>query len=121
MWQRDKDNVVLADVPFDTRKTVGAPSVFVKRSEIAAEIRRLATDPDRSGTPARIINNAKVSKVDIDKASATTDDGRTFTGDILIGADGINSFIRSAMLEAASASGGEQTVSEGQKGSPRPS
>lgn len=121
MRARDKDNVSIADSPFDTRKTVGAPSVLLKRSEIVAEIRRLATDPNRSGSPARIINDAKVSGVDINKASVTTDDGRTFIGDILIGADGINSLIRSAMLEAAPASGGEQTVSEGPKGRPRPS
>jgi salicylate hydroxylase len=121
MRLRDKDNVSIADVPFDTRKTVGAPSVLVKRSEIAAEIRRLATDPERSGTPARIINNARVVNVDIIRTSLVTDDGRTFTGDILVGADGINSVIRSAMLASTSTLGGEQKLSEGPKGGSRPS
>lgn len=126
---RDKDNISIADVLFDTRRTVGAPSVLVKRSQIAAEIRRLATDPERSGTPARIINNAKVLSVDITRTSVSTDDGRTFSGDILIGADGINSVIRSAMLGSTSnlnsTLSGEQKLPEaeaqGRKGGSRPS
>lgn len=124
MRARDTNNVSIADVPFDTRKTVGAPSILVKRSEIVAEIRRLATDPGRSGTPARIINNARVSNVDVTgpTPSVTIDDGRIFTGDILIGADGINSVVRSAMRKSVLDLEEKQLpVSKGLNGGWRPS
>src|ERR1700712_3459297 len=97
MRLRSKDNISIADVQFDTRKTVGAPSIFTKRSQIVAEIRRLATDPSRPGTPTRVIVDAKVIKIDISTLTVQTADGNSYTGDIIVGADGINSIVRTSI------------------------
>lgn len=115
---RDKDNVSIADLLFDTRKTVGAPSVLTKRSAIAADILRLATDDSFPGSPVRIVRGARVASVDVSNATVKTDDGRSFTGDILIGADGINSVVRSAVQQHKSASG---TLAASDPQLPRPS
>ncbi|KAF8309336.1 FAD/NAD(P)-binding domain-containing protein [Clavulina sp. PMI_390] len=105
MRLRDKDNKSIADVMFDTRRTVGAPSIFAKRSALAAEITRLATDPSLPGTPTSIIRGARVVGVDVSKAEVVMSDGQKYSGDVLIGADGINSLVRTAVIEHHRAAG----------------
>lgn len=96
---RDQHNSSIADLLFDTRKTVGAPSVLTKRSAIAVEISRLATEESRPGTPTRIVRGVKVVSVDIAHTTVNADDGRSFSADIIIGADGINSIVRPAIRQ----------------------
>ena len=74
---------------------------------------QLAVSPDGPGKPCKVILGAwvvscvgchvqyKVSRADEqdpDAATVTTKDGRTFTGDVLIGADGLKSVVRGAVV-----------------------
>lgn len=94
---------------FDTRKTFGTPSIFARRSRIQAELHRLATDPSRPGKPVNIITDVKITSLDPIAGIAVTDSGETFTGDLIIGADGINSSIRAAVIAHAKTSVSEGT------------
>lgn len=113
---RDENNASVAEVVFDARKMFGAPSILVKRSALAVELTRLSTDPSLPGTPATIVRGRKVTHIDVVKGTATLADGTTFTADVIVGADGINSIVRAAIQSAQPA-----LTAESASVSPRPS
>ncbi|KAJ7119880.1 hypothetical protein C8R44DRAFT_624433, partial [Mycena epipterygia] len=74
------------------------------RSRLQAELHTLATGDRRPGKPARIIDEVKINKVDVAAGTVTTESGDTYHGDLIIGADGINSAVRAAVLSTSSGS-----------------
>ncbi|KAI6094025.1 FAD/NAD(P)-binding domain-containing protein [Hypoxylon rubiginosum] len=101
LWLRGSENEELVTKIFDTRARFGgAPSVLVKRAKLLKELWRFATSTtDFAGEPAEVVQNAKVTRVDALAGEVWTEDGRAFSGfDLVIGADGINSVVRSAVL-----------------------
>lgn len=82
---------------FDTRPRFGAPSIFTRRSRLQGELYRLATDPSRSGKPAHIIDGVNIKSVNPTTGQVVTESGETYSGDLIIGADGINSSVRAAI------------------------
>ncbi|OTB14259.1 hypothetical protein K445DRAFT_319428 [Daldinia sp. EC12] len=99
VWTRTPNNEELKTVHFDTRARFGgAPSVLVKRAKLQSELMRFATGSEFPGAPAEIIQNAKVAKVDAAAGKVWTEDGKLFEGDLIIGADGIHSVVRAAIL-----------------------
>lgn len=101
LWQRTAQNEEIMTAEFDTRKTFGAPSVLTKRSHLQGELYRLATSAELEGDPTKIIEGVKVQRVDANTGTVYTSDGESYTGDLLIGADGINSVARSAVLSSS--------------------
>ncbi|KAI0385874.1 FAD/NAD(P)-binding domain-containing protein [Hypomontagnella monticulosa] len=99
LWQRGPNNEELRTTHFDTRvRFGGAPSVLLKRAKLQEELYRFATSTEFSGAPAKFIQSAKVSDVDVSAGKVRTEDGRIFEGDLIIGADGIYSIVRGAVL-----------------------
>ncbi|KAI1414766.1 FAD/NAD(P)-binding domain-containing protein [Hypoxylon sp. FL1857] len=99
VWLRGPNNEEIKTTYFDTKARFGgAPSVLVKRAKLHKELMRFATSTEFSGTPANVIENAKVTRVDALAGKVWTEDGREFEGDLIIGADGIHSLVRSAIL-----------------------
>ncbi|KAF7320586.1 FAD-binding domain protein [Mycena chlorophos] len=76
----------------------GATTIFARRSRIHKELLTAATSPRRAGTPAKIVENVKITSVDVEDGVIRTEDGRAFRGDLIIGADGVNSIVRAAIL-----------------------
>ncbi|KAH8662474.1 hypothetical protein BX600DRAFT_437867 [Xylariales sp. PMI_506] len=96
VWIRDHLNQEMQTINFDTRsKFGGAPSVLVKRAKLQGELLRFATSRDFPGEPAKILESAKVAHVDPEAGRVQLEDGRSFEGDLIVGADGINSVVRS--------------------------
>lgn len=66
------------------------------------EFRRLALAPSEelgiSGRPATMIMGIKVVNVDVEKGEVFLEDGNKLEGDLIIGADGIRSVLRSIVL-----------------------
>ena len=99
LWVRDRAGAETRTGHFDTRARFGgAPSVLVKRAKLQQELLRFATSAKFPGTPAEIIRNARVTQVDAQAGTVTVEDGRVFHGDLIVGADGINSAVRSAVF-----------------------
>lgn len=77
----------------------GAPYLHVHRADLHALLLKAATDSERSGDPAEIHLNQRLvsASSEPDEATATFADGSTRTFDVLIGADGIHSTVRSTL------------------------
>jgi salicylate hydroxylase len=116
LWVCSKDNFDnIKETVFDTRPVFGAPSIFTRRSQLQAELYRFATDISRPGKPARVLTNVKIKSVDPFAGQVVAETGEIYVGDLIIGADGINSAVRGAILAQSSTSpdGSAITVSGG--------
>ncbi|KAJ7168654.1 FAD/NAD(P)-binding domain-containing protein [Mycena filopes] len=74
-----------------------APDIFCHRSDLYNELKRLATG-EGVGPPAQLLLNSKVSTCDPEAGTIKLSDGETITADIVIGADGIHSVVRTSIL-----------------------
>jgi salicylate hydroxylase len=102
LWNCSKDNDNIKEAVFDTRPIFGVPSIFARRSRLHAELYRFATDPSRTGKPARVLTEVNIKSVDPSAGVVVSDTGETHVGDLIIGADGINSAVRGAVLAHSS-------------------
>ncbi|KAK9772853.1 putative FAD-binding domain-containing protein [Seiridium cardinale] len=110
IWARNHVNEEMRTIHFDTRSRFGgAPSVLVKRAKIQAELVRLATSSEFPGEPALIREGARVSGLDIDGGKVMLEDGSTVEGDLIVGADGIGSIVRSAIFDGEASAPAPQT------------
>jgi 2-polyprenyl-6-methoxyphenol hydroxylase-like FAD-dependent oxidoreductase len=50
----------------------------------------MALEPSGNGVPARLETKSRVAKVDVENATITLENGKTFQGDVVIGADGVH-------------------------------
>ncbi|ORY90089.1 hypothetical protein BCR35DRAFT_317057 [Leucosporidium creatinivorum] len=82
----------------DTRRDFGAPWLLNHRVDLHQELRRLATDAEGPGAPATVRTGARVLSVDGDEGTVTLGDGEILKADVLVGADGIHSIARTAVL-----------------------
>jgi salicylate hydroxylase len=113
VWYRSKDNEYVSEIVFDTRSTFGASSIFTRRSRLQAELYRFATETSRPGNPARILTGVNIKTIDPSAGVVVADTGETYIGDLIIGADGINSAVRGAVLAKSSGTGSIIGISEG--------
>ncbi|THX36135.1 FAD/NAD(P)-binding domain-containing protein [Aureobasidium pullulans] len=67
---------------------------LVHRVDLHNKLKSESTSTSRPGVPVKLHLACKVSNIDISNASVTLEDGQTFEGDVLLGADGLHSFTR---------------------------
>ncbi|KAJ6622736.1 hypothetical protein B0H10DRAFT_2012589 [Mycena sp. CBHHK59/15] len=117
VWAVAPDGKISRETLADSLKRFGTTTIFTRRSRLHAELHRLATGDQRPGKPARIIEEVKITTVDVAAGKIATEDGVTYEGDLIIGADGINSAVRAAVLSTNSGSvdvaGGAAAVPSG--------
>ncbi|KAJ7089954.1 hypothetical protein C8R44DRAFT_990801 [Mycena epipterygia] len=73
------------------------PNVFCHRSDLHAELERLALGPG-DGPPAILHLGSKVVGCDTETGSISLSDGRVVESDLVLGADGISSTMRTVIL-----------------------
>ncbi|WOC12716.1 FAD-dependent monooxygenase [Gordonia sp. MP11Mi] len=98
-WQ---DGRILAKTTLGSTATrkYGAPYFHVHRADIHRITLDAAVDPNQPGPAAEVITGQRVSTIeDVDSESPTvvTVDGKRYTADVIIGADGIRSEVRTAI------------------------
>ncbi|KAJ7037696.1 hypothetical protein C8F04DRAFT_1256575 [Mycena alexandri] len=98
VWGCDADGKLVQETLAESLARFGTTTIFTRRSRLHAELHSLATGNLRPGKPARIIEEVKITSVDLANATITTESGDTYRGDLIIGADGINSAVRAAVL-----------------------
>ena len=87
------DGTLKAAIPF-SRETYGAERMLYHRVDLLEALKEAATTTNGPGEPADIILSSRV--VDCDPSSGTVKlvNGVSFSGDLIIGADGIHSKLR---------------------------
>ncbi|KAJ6456440.1 hypothetical protein C8R45DRAFT_1034480 [Mycena sanguinolenta] len=117
IWACDAEGKLVRETLSESLARFGATTIFTRRSRLHAELHSLATGDRRPGKPAYIIEEAKITAVDVVHGIITTEGGDTYSGDLIIGADGINSAVRTAVLSTHSGSvdvaGGAAAVPSG--------
>ncbi|KAF7342569.1 FAD/NAD(P)-binding domain-containing protein [Mycena sanguinolenta] len=73
------------------------PNLLVLRTDLHAELERLALGPGE-GPPAKLHLASKVIDCSPERGLLTLSDGRVITSDLILGADGISSFIRTTIV-----------------------
>ncbi|KAH7312885.1 FAD binding domain-containing protein [Rhexocercosporidium sp. MPI-PUGE-AT-0058] len=76
----------------------GFPYRAFHRVDLHNELRKLALLNDTKGPKVSLCLGVKVVRVDVENAEVESEDGEIWKGDLLIGADGLHSFVRSAAL-----------------------
>lgn len=84
--------------PNEFGKIFGADWLLNHRVDLHNELRKLATEVEGPGTPAEIKTGAKVESIDTEAGKVTLADGEVIEGDVIIGADGIHSITRTAVI-----------------------
>ncbi|KAJ7629737.1 FAD/NAD(P)-binding domain-containing protein [Mycena polygramma] len=82
----------------DYEGSYGLPWLMVHRVDLHNELKRLALAAEGEGPPATLHLNHRVISCDIGACSVTLEDGTVHIGDLIIGADGIRSTVRSFVL-----------------------
>jgi hypothetical protein len=62
----------------------GANTIFTRRSKLHAALHRLATEDGRPGKPARIIEEVKITVVDVVGGTIATESDEIYRGDLII-------------------------------------
>ncbi|KAJ7176977.1 FAD/NAD(P)-binding domain-containing protein [Mycena filopes] len=83
------------------------PNILTHRSDLHLELQKLATGPGE-GPPAIIHTASKVTECDPEQSSITLSDGRIISSDLILGADGVASRVRTSILGRV-----EKSVSSG--------
>lgn len=73
------------------------PWVLSHRVSLHNELKRVATSAAGTGAPATLKVASRVASVDPETATVILEDGTTYTGDLVLGADGVSSVTRTCI------------------------
>ncbi|PBK69781.1 FAD/NAD(P)-binding domain-containing protein [Armillaria solidipes] len=82
----------------DYHKAYGEPWVMAHRVDLHNELMRVALDPEGTGPPAQLRLGVQVVSCDVEACTISLVDGSICSADLIVGADGIRSTIRSYVL-----------------------
>ncbi|KAJ7158015.1 hypothetical protein C8R43DRAFT_948856 [Mycena crocata] len=107
IWIYDADGTLVRETLAGSLARYGTTTIFTRRSKLHAELFRLATADARPGKPARVVQEVKIQTIDVANGTIITESGEAYHGDLIIGADGINSIVRAAVVSANLESGAD--------------
>lgn len=96
----DQSGKLVREIPLDTSR-FGADRMLYHRQDLHTALKTAATSPDLAGRPAVIKAGCGVQSCDPEKGTVTLANGETLTADIIVGADGIHSVLRTAVVGEA--------------------
>ncbi|KAK0206708.1 FAD/NAD(P)-binding domain-containing protein [Desarmillaria ectypa] len=82
----------------DYRKAYGDPWIMAHRVDLHNELMRVALDPEGTGPPGQLCLGSQVASCDVEACTVSLVDGTICSADLIVGADGIRSTIRSYVL-----------------------
>ncbi|KAM6505983.1 hypothetical protein FSOLCH5_014160 [Fusarium solani] len=93
----DADGKCVRELAFETSQ-FGADRILYHRQDLQAALGDAATSEHLPGKPADIRTASQVVSVDCEEGIITLESGEEIYGDMIIGADGIHSVVRTAVL-----------------------
>ncbi|KAK2049541.1 FAD/NAD(P)-binding domain-containing protein [Colletotrichum somersetense] len=87
-----------ADIPFHLKKNYGADRMMYHRVDLHDALREAATKEVADAEPVIIQTGCVVRDCDPEAGTVTLVSGEVFTGDLIVGADGIKSVLRKSVL-----------------------
>jgi salicylate hydroxylase len=88
---------LVREIPLDTTR-YGADRMLYHRQDLHTALRTAATSSELPGRPAEIRVGCAVESCDTEKGTVELASGETLEGDVVIGADGIHSVLRAAVV-----------------------
>jgi salicylate hydroxylase len=92
------DGKMVNEIPLRSKTRYGADRIMWHRQDLHAYLRTMATSTERDGQPAVLRTSVRVSRCDCDGGKVTLEDGEVLDADLVIGADGIHSVLRTCVL-----------------------
>lgn len=89
---------VVNTVPLLSKTEYGGDRLIFHRQDLHDSLKSAAISISRSGPPADIRLNSKVVRCDCQNGSVTLEGGEVIEGDLIIGADGIRSVLRTFVV-----------------------
>lgn len=97
-YRPNGEQVFLKDVRM-LSKVFPYPWQLIHRVDLHNALKAIATSSEGKGTPAILHLRSRVASVDVASTSLTLEDGTSHSGDLIIGADGVHSKIRGALIK----------------------
>ncbi|KAH7413208.1 hypothetical protein BKA64DRAFT_616922 [Cadophora sp. MPI-SDFR-AT-0126] len=97
-YRPNGEQVFLKDVRM-LSKGFPYPWQLIHRVDLHNALKVIATSSEGKGTPAILHLRSRVAKVDVASTTLTLEDGTSHSGDLIIGADGVHSKIRGALIK----------------------
>ncbi|RAH76843.1 2-polyprenyl-6-methoxyphenol hydroxylase [Aspergillus japonicus CBS 114.51] len=92
-------------VPLRTRDRYGAERMIYHRADLHEALKQRATDPGSPGDVVRIRTGCRVRAVDCERGAVQLETGEVVAGHVVVGADGIKSLVRRAVLHRTGVEG----------------
>lgn len=94
------DGRMVNEIPLRSKTKYGADRIMWHRQDLHAYLRKIATtaELERDGQPAILHTSARVSSCSCQDGKVTLEDGKILEADLIIGADGIHSALRTSVL-----------------------
>ncbi|OWY46930.1 FAD binding-like protein [Alternaria alternata] len=92
------DGKMVNEIPLRSKTQYGADRIMWHREDLHAYLREKATSTERNGQPAVLRTSARVSSCDCEEGKVILENGETLEADLVIGADGIHSALRTSVL-----------------------
>jgi salicylate hydroxylase len=86
------------EIPLLAKAQYGADRILWHRRDLHSYFMQAATSAKRAGPAAEVRTNARVVQCDCDTGIVTLQDGEVLKADLIIGADGIHSDLRSSVV-----------------------
>ncbi|KNB09122.1 hypothetical protein FOXG_09764 [Fusarium oxysporum f. sp. lycopersici 4287] len=93
----DADGNLVRELPFQ-KGQFGAERMLYHRQDLQAALGTAAASEEAYGNPVDVRTGCQVASVDCDEGVVTLDSGDKIRGDLIIGADGIHSVVRTAVV-----------------------
>lgn len=93
------DGKLQRSIPLTSKTEYGADRMVYHRRDLHDTLKRFATRVDGAGEPADIRTSSCVVSCDPIEGIVTLEGGETLKGDVIVGADGIKSALRKAVLD----------------------
>lgn len=85
-------------VPLLTKDKYGAERILLHRVDLHEALKQRATSSEYPGNPVSIRTSSKVESCDCEKGTVTLENGDILSADLIVGADGIKSIVRRAVV-----------------------